>query len=89
MIEFPYLEPLKTAEAVSTAELRTLIAKLKEALKDSSDPNCEWYDRYCISLKCYLQGDMDAARWWSNHAELVRPADYDNRNARKTAKKKS
>lgn len=59
--------PLEFAKNSSASDLKKLIKACKKGDYD------EWLDRCRICFEEYLAGNMDKARWWSNHAELVRP----------------
>lgn len=58
--------PLEFAKNSTKTELKKLI---KESLKGEYD---EFSDRCRICFQYYIDGNMEQAEWWSNHAELVR-----------------
>lgn len=58
--------PLEYAEGVTATELRKVIRVIKKASYD------EFSDRCRICFEKYLNKDIEAAKWWSSHAELVR-----------------
>lgn len=62
--------PYDFARSLPKKELRTLIRECKKALALGYD---EWLDRCRICFEKYATGDEEQARWWSNHANLVRP----------------
>lgn len=55
------------AQSMTKKELRQLVEKLKKTHLT------EYEDRQRVCYEKYLAGDMDQARWFSNHAELVAP----------------
>ena len=58
--------PLEYAGSLTATELKKVIKSCKKG------PYDEFTDRCRICFENYLAGEMDAARWWSTHAELVR-----------------
>lgn len=58
--------PLEYAQSLNATELKKIVKACKKGEYD------EFTDRCRICFEKYLAGDMDGARWWSNHAELIR-----------------
>ena len=64
--------PYDYAKSLPKKELRALIRECKKAREQNYD---EWTDRCRVCFERVASGDDEQARWWSNHAELVRPAE--------------
>lgn len=62
--------PYDFARSLPKKELRALIRECKKALSLGYD---EWLDRCRICFEKYATGEDEQARWWSNHANSVRP----------------
>lgn len=58
--------PLDYARGVPAKDLKRLIRDCKKGEYD------EFTDRCRICFEKYLTGDLNAAQWWSNHAEAAR-----------------
>lgn len=78
-----YERPIEAAQNLNPAEMQDMIAncgKAVAAIKNGQVPkglegvDAEWLDRYRLCLAYYSRGDVSLANWWSNHADLVRPA---------------
>lgn len=84
----PYAEPITTASVLDGARLRKQIiecGQILDAIDGKTDawknhpvtkmytPYREWLDRYRICLQKYAEGDLETAKWWSNHANYVAP----------------
>lgn len=65
-IEF-HCSPIEYADGLTKSQLKKVIKACK------SGPYDEWTDRCRLCFEKYLEGDMVQARWWSLHAENVRP----------------
>lgn len=57
---------LEYAQSATAAELKKVVKAIKKGGYD------EFYDRCRVCFEKYLAGEMDQAKWWSNHAELAR-----------------
>lgn len=62
--------PLEFAKSLPKKELRALIRECKRSLSLEYD---EWLDRCRICFEKYAMGDLEQAKWWSIHADLVKP----------------
>lgn len=58
--------PLEYAQSLTAAELKKVIKTIKSGEYD------EYSDRCRVCFEKYLAGNMDEARWWSNHAEIIK-----------------
>ena len=58
--------PLEYAKSLTKKELQKVIKECKKGEYD------EFTDRCRICFEKYLAGDLNAAQWWSNHAEFAR-----------------
>lgn len=58
--------PLDFAKNAKPAELKKIIKAIKKGEPD------EYADRCRICFEHFLAGEMDQARWWSHHADLVK-----------------
>lgn len=58
--------PLEYAQSQTSSDLKKTIRSIKKGEYD------EFSDRCRICFEKFLDGDHDAAQWWSNHAELAR-----------------
>ena len=65
---FPYPSPFETAQCLTEADLNAQIKAIA-----ANEPYDEWLDRCRICYEKYAAGQIDLARWWSQHADLVRP----------------
>lgn len=61
--------PFEYAQSVTPSELKKAIKTCRKGEYD------EFADRCRVCFENYLAGELDLARWWSNHAELVRPTE--------------
>jgi hypothetical protein len=71
---FPYPSPFETAQCLSEIDLNSQIKAIS-----SHKPYNEWLDRCRICFEYYAEGRMELARWWSSHADMVRPTDIDEK----------
>jgi hypothetical protein len=84
----PYPEPIKVVECLDhnrrnkqLIEVKQILAAIDgntEAWKNHPvvkmyAPYREWLDRYRLCFEHWIGGREETARWWSNHANLVRP----------------
>lgn len=58
--------PLEYAQSVTAADLKKVIKSIKKSEYD------EYADRCRVCFEKYLDGDIESAKWWSKHAELVK-----------------
>jgi len=58
--------PLEYAKSMPITELKKKIRAIKASEYD------EFNDRCRVCFEHYIAGEMEAASWWSNHAENVR-----------------
>lgn len=57
---------LEFAQKTAATDLKKIIKAIKKGDHD------EFYDRCRVCFEKYLAGEMDQAKWWSNHADLAR-----------------
>ena len=57
---------IEYAQRSNATDLKRVIKAIKKGEYD------EFYDRCRVCFEKYLAGEMDQAKWWSNHAELAR-----------------
>ena len=57
--------PLEYAKKTKAADLRKMIKYIKKGEYD------EFSDRCRVCFEKYLDGNLEAAEWWSRHAELT------------------
>lgn len=84
----PYPTPFDVARCLDAKRLLKQIIEAKQildAIDGSSDawknhpvtkmyaPFREWLDRYYLCLKHYSEGDVAQSKWWSRHADPIRP----------------
>lgn len=58
--------PLEYAQSLTEKELKKVIRDCKKGNYD------EFADRCRLCFEHYLAGNETMAKWWSNHAELVK-----------------
>lgn len=58
--------PIEYAKSVTAAELKKVIKVIKKSEYE------EYNDRCRVCFEKYLEGEMEQAQWWSNHADLAR-----------------
>ena len=58
--------PLEYAKSLAVKDLKKLVRDCKKGEYD------EFTDRCRICFEYFLEGDMEKAGWWSNHAEFAR-----------------
>lgn len=57
---------IEYANSVMESELKKTLKSIRKSEYD------EFADRCRVCFEKYLAGEMEQAKWWSNHAELVR-----------------
>lgn len=60
------ITPIEYAQSLLEKDLKRVIRDCKKGEYD------EFTDRCRVCFEKYLAGDIEQAKWWSNHAELVR-----------------
>ena len=84
----PYAEPIEVAQTLDARRLHRQIVEccqILDAIDGKTDgwknhpvikmyaPYREWLDRYRLCLREWWAGEDASARWWSHHADNVRP----------------
>lgn len=84
----PYPEPIKVVTCLDPRRRNKQLIEVKQILaaidgKTNSwknhpatkmyTPYREWLDRYRLCFDRWISGNEEQARWFSNHADLVRP----------------
>jgi len=84
----PYAEPILTATVLDKKRMNKQVVECCQIL-DAIDgkskswknhpvtkmytPYREWLDRYRICLRYFIENNYEQSKWWSDHADLIRP----------------